>query len=81
MTFEAWASYQIIRDNRMTYLALWASEKINCENFQSSWSFFQLQRVVEMLFFVDRYEEQCGKSNQMAALEGLINSLQILPTA
>ncbi|KDR16557.1 ER membrane protein complex subunit 2-like [Zootermopsis nevadensis] len=28
----------------------------------------------------NRYEEQCGKSNQTAALEGLINSLQILST-
>jgi len=34
-----------------------------------------------MSFSVNRYEEQCGKSNQMAALEGLINSMQISPTA
>jgi hypothetical protein len=66
----------------MMYLALWAPEKINCECFRFSSTYFQLQKVVEMLlFFVDRYEEQCGKSNQMAALEGLINSLQILPSA
>jgi tetratricopeptide (TPR) repeat protein len=29
----------------------------------------------------NRYEEKCGKSNQMASLEGLINSLQISLTA
>jgi hypothetical protein len=37
--------------------------------------------VKVVFFFVDRYEEQCGKSNEMAALEGLMNSLQILPVA
>ncbi|PNF28033.1 ER membrane protein complex subunit 2 [Cryptotermes secundus] len=29
----------------------------------------------------NRYEEQCGKSNEVAALEGLMNSLQISPIA
>lgn len=37
--------------------------------------------VETVLFFVDRYEEQCGKSNEVAALEGLMNSLQISPIA
>lgn len=37
--------------------------------------------VETVLFFVDRYEEQCGKSNEVAALEGLMNSLQISPVA
>jgi septum formation inhibitor-activating ATPase MinD len=37
--------------------------------------------VETVLLFVDRYEEQCGKSNEVAALEGLMNSLQISPIA
>jgi hypothetical protein len=38
-------------------------------------------KISPNIILVDRYEEQCGNSNHVAALEGLMNSLQISPTA
>jgi hypothetical protein len=61
----------IIRDSRNDKLSILKTQTMKA-----------LCSLVETVLFVaDRYEEQCGKSDDMAALEGLMTSLQISPTA